>query len=66
MRKTITLCWVAAVAMLVPAFAGATVKTVEVKTAGTLSSLIPASEKNEVTDLTVSGKLNGDDVLYIR
>lgn len=66
MRKTITLGWVAAVAMLVPAFAGATVKTVEVKTAGTLSSLIPASEKNEVTDLTVSGKLNGDDVLYIR
>ncbi len=66
MRKTITLGWVAAVAMLAPAFAGATVKTVEVKTAGTLSTLIPASEKNEVTGLTVSGKLNGDDVLYIR
>lgn len=66
MRKTITLGWVAAVAMLAPAFAGATVKTVEVKTAGTLSTLIPASEKNEVTSLTVSGTLNGDDVLYIR
>ncbi len=66
MKKTITLGWVAAVAMLAPAFAGATVKTVEVKTAGTLSTLIPASEKNNVTGLTVSGKLNGDDVLYIR
>ena len=41
-------------------------KTVTVSKAGTLSSLITSSEKNTVTNLTVSGTLNGDDVLFIR
>ncbi|MDY5561627.1 MAG: leucine-rich repeat domain-containing protein [Sodaliphilus sp.] len=34
--------------------------------AGTLSTLIPASEKNAITSLTVSGTLNGTDIRFIR
>lgn len=48
------------------AMSGAVTKIVEVKTAGTLSKLISASEKNTITDLTVRGTLNGDDVRFIR
>ena len=39
---------------------------VEVKTAGTLSTLIDASQKYEITSLAVSGDLNGDDILFLR
>lgn len=47
-----------------PAFAIS--KTVEVTMAGTLNTLISTSEKNEITSLTVSGTLNGSDILFIR
>jgi hypothetical protein len=40
--------------------------TVHVETAGTLSTLIPAGRKLLITDLTVTGSLNGDDMLFIR
>lgn len=40
--------------------------TVRVETAGTLSTLIPAKDKYLITDLTLSGNLNGTDILYIR
>lgn len=40
--------------------------TVRVETAGTLSTLIQAKDKYLVTDLTLSGNLNGTDILYIR
>ena len=36
------------------------------ETAGTLSTLIEASAKYEITDLILTGKLNGDDVAYLR
>lgn len=41
-------------------------KTVDVATAGTLSTLISDAEKYTVSELTVSGSLNGDDVLFLR
>jgi hypothetical protein len=37
-------------------------KTVHVETAGTLSTLLTDEEKTTVTDLTVTGNLNGDDL----
>ncbi|WP_321437228.1 leucine-rich repeat domain-containing protein [uncultured Bacteroides sp.] len=39
---------------------------VNVQTAGTLSSLIPATDKYQITSLTVTGDLNGTDIRYIR
>lgn len=60
-------CMVAAVLMVaMSAQAFATSKTVSVTEAGTLSTLIPASEKNAITSLTVSGTLNGTDIRFIR
>lgn len=41
-------------------------KSVTVTEAGTLSTLIPAEEKDSITNLTVSGPLNGTDILFIR
>jgi hypothetical protein len=40
--------------------------TLHVRTAGTLSTLIEAGQKNEITKLTLSGDLNGDDIRFIR
>ncbi len=40
--------------------------TLHVETAGTLSSLIAANRKYEITDLTLTGNLNGTDIRYIR
>ncbi|WP_321437704.1 leucine-rich repeat protein [uncultured Bacteroides sp.] len=40
--------------------------TVNVQTAGTLSSLILATDKYQITNLTVTGDLNGTDIRYIR
>ncbi|WP_353333551.1 leucine-rich repeat domain-containing protein [Bacteroides sedimenti] len=40
--------------------------TVRIETPGTLSSQIPASEKYKISHLTVSGKLNGLDIDFIR
>ena len=37
-----------------------------VKTAGTLPTLIIASQKYEITDLTLTGDLNGTDIKFIR
>lgn len=39
---------------------------INVVTAGSLQELIPAEQKYEITDLTLSGNLNGDDIRYIR
>ena len=41
-------------------------ETINVATAGTLSSLIPSSKKYEITNLTLTGFLNGTDIRYIR
>jgi hypothetical protein len=41
-------------------------KTVHVETAGTLPVLIAESEKYQITDLTLTGDLNGTDIRYIR
>ena len=40
--------------------------TIHVETAGTLPSLIAANRKFEITDLTLTGNLNGTDIRYIR
>lgn len=42
------------------------VKTIYIETAGTLSTLIPKEEQAKVTDLTLSGFLNGTDIKFIR
>ena len=55
------------VAMALTSMAGlAQQKSVNVATAGQLSSLIGASEKYAITDLTVTGELNGADIAFIR
>lgn len=40
--------------------------TINVATAGTLPSLIPSSSKFQIKNLTLTGYLNGTDILYIR
>lgn len=39
---------------------------INVSTAGSLHELIPDTKKYEITELTLSGNLNGDDIRYIR
>ena len=41
-------------------------KTVSLAMPGTISEYISEGEKNQITDLTVSGDINGDDVRFIR
>ncbi len=41
-------------------------ETINVATAGSLPSLIPSSKKNQITNLTLTGFLNGTDFGYIR
>ncbi len=41
-------------------------KTVDLTTAGQLSSQISESEKFTITDLTITGKVNGEDIAFIR
>ncbi|MDD4822697.1 MAG: leucine-rich repeat domain-containing protein [Bacteroidales bacterium] len=45
---------------------GKVTKTVDVATAGTLPTLIAASEKDQITHLTLTGNLNGTDIRFIR
>jgi len=40
--------------------------TIHVETAGTLPALIEKSQKNSITELTLTGNLNGTDIRYIR
>lgn len=40
--------------------------TLNVETPGSLSSMIASSRKSEITHLTLSGVINGSDILYIR
>ncbi|GAB6395462.1 MAG: T9SS C-terminal target domain-containing protein [Bacteroidales bacterium] len=40
--------------------------TLHVETAGTLSTFIAADRKYQITDLTLTGNLNGTDIRYIR
>ncbi|GHT18570.1 hypothetical protein AGMMS4957_01090 [Bacteroidia bacterium] len=40
--------------------------TLHIDTAGTLPALIGDSEKYQITDLTLTGNLNGTDIRYIR
>ncbi|GHU80352.1 hypothetical protein FACS1894145_6610 [Bacteroidia bacterium] len=40
--------------------------TIHVETAGTLPTLIDESQKYEITELTLTGDLNGTDIRYIR
>lgn len=41
-------------------------KQINVLSAGTLQEQIPLEEKYEITDLTLTGNLNGDDLRFIR
>ena len=45
---------------------GSDVVTLNVETAGTLPELIGEESKHVITDLTLSGKLNGTDILFLR
>jgi hypothetical protein len=40
--------------------------TLHVETAGTLPTMMGATRKYQITDLTLTGKLNGTDILFIR
>ncbi len=40
--------------------------TINIATAGTLPSLIASTKKYQITNLTITGNLNGTDMLYIR
>jgi len=40
--------------------------TLHVETAGTLPTLIASNRKNQITNLTLTGNLNGTDIRYIR
>lgn len=40
--------------------------TINVEKAGTLSSYIADSKKHEITDLTITGNLNGNDISFLR
>ena len=40
--------------------------TIHVETAGTLPTLIAENQKYEITDLTLTGNLNGTDIRLIR
>jgi hypothetical protein len=40
--------------------------TLHIETAGTLPTLIEESQKYQITDLTLTGNLNGTDIRYIR
>ena len=66
MRKTFIL-----IAFVIALFKGIDLQaqvtvTLNVATAGTLSTLIDPSQKNLITSLTLTGNLNGTDILYIR
>ena len=53
--------------MLMPLVASAqTKRNIHVATAGTLRSLIPENEKMQITELTVTGELNGYDLGFLR
>lgn len=41
-------------------------REVKVEVAGTLSSIITEGAKYKITDLTITGNLNGDDIRYLR
>lgn len=41
-------------------------REVKVETAGTLSTIITEGAKYKITDLTITGELNGDDIRYLR
>ena len=45
---------------------GALDKSVTISNAGTLSQIITDEEKYEIKSLTITGELNGDDILYLR
>lgn len=47
-------------------FAQSGTLTVDVKEAGTLSTLVPESEKYSATEIKVTGQLNGTDVKFLR
>ena len=42
------------------------VRTIELKKAGTLSEVITDEEKSTITELAIVGKLNSDDVIILR
>ncbi len=41
-------------------------ETINVEIAGTLSNVIDAADKNKITELTLTGYLNSEDILFIR
>ncbi len=45
---------------------GETIRTIEVKEAGTLGTYISNTDKYKITELTISGRLNGTDLRLLR
>lgn len=72
MQQNLHILAAAAVVAAVPtisfaqAAADAETLTVNVETAGTLPTLISADQKNAIGSLTLTGSLNGTDILFIR
>ena len=63
MKKTITLILILCLSLAVQAQVS---KTVNVTTAGTLSTLLTAAEYSTITNLTVTGNINQLDFLSFK
>jgi len=63
MKKVFTFLLLA---FLTQCYLNAQTKTIHVETAGTLPDLISTNDKYKITDLTVTGYLNGTDMRFIR
>lgn len=63
MKKTILLLWMSAIVLFGQAQVS---KTVNVGTAGTLSSLLTSTDKSTITNLTVTGTIDARDFKTIR
>lgn len=67
MVKTTQFITIAAIANIAIGAAAQDNKlTINVAEAGTLPTLISSEQKSSVTDLTVTGKLNGTDIKFLR
>ena len=63
MKKLLTICILGLLTTLVQS---QVFKTIEVTTAGTLSSLLTAIERTSITDLTITGNIDARDVKCLR
>ena len=67
MKNLTYICWLIALCPITMTHAQSTQQiTLHVATAGTLSSIITPSQRPNITNLKLTGKLNGTDIRMIR